>query len=103
MNLEGSMLIDSEPSLATATLARNFHPVSCSDTCTVTPLVESDSTRMPLLTKWSHPGAFSCQRTTPFLRFTTAMVGGRFVAGIFFRYIAATNPMVPSAAWILAV
>src|SRR6266849_10046378 len=98
MNLEGSTPMDSEPSFAMATLARNFHPVSCSDTCTVTPLVVSDSTRIPLLTKWSHPGAPSCQRTTPFLRFTTAMVGGRLAEGVFLRYIAATNPMVPSAA-----
>src|SRR5216683_7453539 len=57
--------MDSEPPFAMATLARSFHPVSYRETCTVTPLAVSDSTSVPLLRNWSHPGVPSCQRATP--------------------------------------
>ena len=44
-------------------VARSFQPVSCTETCTVTPLAVADSTLWPLVEKCSQPGALACQRT----------------------------------------
>src|SRR5260370_39133091 len=101
MNCDGSMGMGREPLLATATLARSFHPVSCRETCTVTPLAVTDSTRIPLLKKWSQPGAPCCQRATPFSMLAESTLGGRRCAGIFLTKIAATYPILPSAVLIL--
>src|SRR4029077_13180333 len=103
MNRDGWIWTGCEPPLAMATLARSFHPVSCRDTCTVMPLAVSDSTRIPLLKKWSQPGAPCCQRATPFCVSEDSTLGGRLGAGIFLTKIAATYPILPSAALILIV
>src|SRR6266851_3650676 len=103
MNCDGWIWMDCEPLVAMATLARSFHPVSCRETCTVMPLAVSDSTRIPLLIKWSHPCAPCCERATPFSMLADSTLGGRRGVGIFLTKIAATYPILPSAGLILTV
>src|SRR5258708_4676790 len=103
MKGDGWMWVGCAPLVAMATLARSFHPVSCRETCTVMPSTVRDSTRMPLLIKWSQPGAPCCQRATPFSLLADSTVGGRRGAGIFLTYIAATYPILLSEVLIKMV